>query len=108
MLACEHLVERLLQTLASLGFRPESFVVVNDAVGISSGFTRVANDLTGNFPVWVNPHVNGPHHHASRQRTFDVFVFLLAKILCDLEWHDSPVAVMTQDRLIGNPESASN
>ena len=108
MLACEHLIERLLQSFAALGFRPKSLVIVDNAVGISACLARVANNLACNFPVRVNPHIDRPHHHAGRQRVFDVFVFLLTKILCDLERHDSPVAVMTKNRLIGNPESASN
>src|SRR5258708_18534072 len=48
----------------------------------------VPNDLTSNFSVRVKPHVNGPYHYAGRQRVFDVFVFLLAKILCNLEYEN--------------------
>ena len=55
VLAREHLVKGLLQTFASFRFRPQRFVVVDDAVGISPGLSRVADNLAGNFPVPADP-----------------------------------------------------
>ena len=66
MLACEHFVERLLESLASLGFGPERFVVIDDAIGIASGFPCVADHLAGELSIWINTHINRPHDHARR------------------------------------------
>ena len=50
MLAGEHVVERLLEALAPFSFRPEHFVIVDDAIGIPSGLSAIANDLSGGLP----------------------------------------------------------
>src|ERR1043165_6432478 len=83
-------------------------MIVDDAVGVSPGLSCIANNLARDFPVRVNPYVNGPHHHAGWQRVFDVFVLRLAKILRDLERHDSTVTVVTENRFIGNSKSAAS
>ena len=66
VLACEHPIKGLLQSFASLRFRPDRFVIVDNAVGISPGLARVSNNLTGKFSVRINPHINRPPHYASR------------------------------------------
>ena len=106
MLAGEHLVKGLLESFASLGLRPDRFVVIDNAVGISARFSSVTNNLSRNFSIRVNPDVNRPHHHARRQLILDSIILLRREIWCDLKRHDSPVAVMTKDRLIGNPKPA--
>ena len=106
MLPCEHPIKGLLKSLASLRFWPERFVIIDNAIGISPGLPGVPNNLTSNFSVWINPHVNRPHHHARRQIIFDFFVFLLTKVVRYLQRHDSPVAIVTKDRVIRNAELA--
>src|SRR5262245_20007651 len=108
MLARQHFVERLLESLASLGFRPECLVIVNNAVGISPGLAGVTDDLTGYFSVRINANINRAHHYSWRRIIFDLFVLQRAEILRDLHRHDSPVVVMTKDRFVGNLELATN
>ncbi len=108
VLAGKHVVERLLESFASLGFGPDGFVIVDNAIRISSRFSGVTNNLTSNLSIRINPDVNRPDHHTGRQIIFDAFVLLWREILCDLKRHDSAVAVMTKDRLIGNPKPASD
>jgi len=38
VLACEHPIKGLLQSLAAFRFRPERFMIINNPVGISPGF----------------------------------------------------------------------
>ena len=102
MLTREHVVKRLLESLASLRFRPERFVIINNAIGISPGLACVADNLTGNFSIGVNPHIDRPHQYARRQITLYLFMLFFAKILRDLQRHDSAVAVVTKDRLVRN------
>src|SRR5207244_12227170 len=83
MLTCEHFVECLLEPLASFGFRPERFVIINDAIGISSGLTGVTDDLTGHFSVRISAHVDRAYNHALWRIIFDLFVLQLAEILLD-------------------------
>src|SRR5439155_24166877 len=66
VLACEHFVKRLLESLAPLRFRPERFVVIDDAVGIASGLSCVTDHLAGEFSVRVSAHIDWPYDHASR------------------------------------------
>jgi hypothetical protein len=108
MLACEHFVERLFKPLASLGFRPERFVIVNNAVGISPGLAGVANNLAGDLSVRINAHVDRAHDHTLWRIIFDLFVLQLAKILRDLHRHDSPVMVVAKNRFVGNLDLATN
>ena len=103
----KHVVERLFESFAALGLRPDRFVVIDNAVRISARFSGVTNNLTGNLSVRINPDVNRTHHHSGRQFVLDSFVLLRREVGCDLKRHDAPVAVMTKDRLIGNPEPAS-
>src|SRR6478736_3759218 len=88
-------------------FRPDCFVVIDNSVRVSARFSGVTNNLTGNLSVRINPDINRSHHHFGRQLILDSFVFLRRKIGCDLKRHDTPVAVMAKDRLIGDPEPAS-
>ena len=67
VLAGEHVVERLLEPFASLRFRPEHFVVVDDAVRIPAGLSGITNDLPGHLSVRISPDVNRTHHHSGRQ-----------------------------------------
>ena len=106
MLAGEHVVERLLESLTSLCFWPKRFVVINDTVGIASGFPGVTDYLAGKFSARVNAHVNRPHNCVRRQIIFYLFVLRLVEILCDLQRHDSAIAIVSKDRLVRNPQPA--
>src|SRR5262249_48141569 len=108
VLASEHLVKSLLESFAPLGFWPDRFVVIHNAIGISTGFSGITNNLSGDFSVRINPDVNRSHHHAGRQLVLYSIILLRREIWCDLKRHNSTVAVMTKDRLIGNPEPASD
>ncbi len=108
MLASQHFVERLLESFAALGFRPERLVIINDAVRISTGLAGVTDNLAGHFSIRINTHIDRAHNNPGRRIIFDLFVLQLAKILRDLHRHDSPVMVMTKDRFIGNLKFATN
>src|SRR4029077_3233293 len=103
----EHFVEGLFESFAPLCLRPDRFVVIDDAVRISARFSGVTNNLTGNLSVRINPDVNRTNHHSRRQLVPDSVVLLRREIMCNLKWHDAPVAVMSKDWLIGNPKPAS-
>ena len=80
VLAGEHLVKSLLESLASFSFRPDCFVVIDNAVGISAGFSSVTNDLSRNFSIRINPDVNGTNHHARRQVILDSVILLRCEV----------------------------
>ena len=84
MFAREHVIECLLESFAPLGFGPERFVIVDNAVGIASSFSSVANDLPGQFSVGICAYIDRPYDHSGWQIVFDLFVFGLAQILRDL------------------------
>ena len=108
MFAAEQFVERLLEPFASLGFRPERLVIINDAIGISAGFASVTDNLTRHFSVWINAHIDRAHDYSGWRIIFNLFVLQLAKILHDLHRHDSPVVVMAKNRIVGNLDFATN
>src|SRR5262249_38887692 len=103
----QHLVKRLFEAFTALRLWPNRFVVIDNAVRISARFSGVANNLTGDLSVRINPNVNRTHHHSGWQLVLDSFVFLRRGIGRDLNRHDAPVAVMTKDRFIGYAEPAS-
>jgi hypothetical protein len=107
VLAGKHVVERLFESFASLRLWPNRFVVIDNAVRIPARFSGVTNNVTGDLSVRIDSYVNRPHHHSGWQLVLDSVVFLRREIGCDLKRHDAPVAVMTKDRLFGNPEPAS-
>src|SRR4029077_5030484 len=100
----QHVVERLFESFTSFRLRPDRFMVMDNTVRISARFSGVTNNLAGDLSVWVNPNVNWTHHHSRWQLVLNPVVLLLREIGCDLKRHDTPVAVMTKDRVIGNPE----
>ena len=100
MLANEHFVERLLKSLASLGFGPKRFVIINDAVRVAPGFSSITDDLPGYSAIGIRAHINWPHNHSGWQIIFDLFVLRLAQILRDLQGHNPTVAIIPQDRFV--------
>ena len=57
MLAGQDLIEGLLETFSSLGFRPEHFVVVDDSVRISASLSAIPNDLSRDFSIGINAYI---------------------------------------------------
>ena len=100
MLAGEHVVKCLLESLATLGFWPERFVVINNTIRIASGLPSVTDYMAGNFFVRINAYVDWPHDRVQRQIIFYLVILLLAEILCDLQRHDPTVAIATKDCLV--------
>ena len=66
VLAGQHLVEGLLETFPSLGFRPEHFVVVDDSVRIPASLPAIANDLSRDFPIGISAHIKRTQRDSRR------------------------------------------
>ena len=102
MLAGEHVVERLLETFSSFSFRPEHFVVVDDAVGIPPSLSAIANDLSGGRAVRINPDIEGSKNQCRRQMVPDFVVLGSAEVLRNLERENAPVVIMPDDQIVRN------
>ena len=83
-------------------FRPKHFVIVDDAVGIPPGLSAVANDLSGDLAIWINPEIKGPKNQCRRQMVPDLVVLGSAEVLRDLERENAAVVIMPEDQIVRN------
>ena len=56
-------------------------MIVDDPVGIAPGASSVADDLPGNFALWINTKVNAAQRHFCRQMRFGSVVFFGVRLV---------------------------
>ena len=106
VLAGEHGVECLLDSLPTFGLRPNRFVVINDSIRVAAGLAGIADNLARCFSDGINTYVNAAERHLRRQISFRRRVFFFREILCDLERENSAVVVMAQDGVVRESDLA--
>ena len=75
VLAGQHLIEGLLKTFPSFGFRPEHFVVVDDSVRIPASLSAIPNDLSRDFSIGIGAHIKRTQRDSRWQVFFHRIVF---------------------------------
>ena len=101
MLSLEHFVECLLQAFAAFGFRPESFVIVDNAIEVSAGSAGVADNLPARLSRSdMCGRKSGATSCPSGFLCFDFVTFGLRQVLRDLQRKNAAVVVMPENRLI--------
>ena len=75
VLAGEHRVECLLDSLPAFRFRPNRFVIINNAIGVAAHSPGVADNLARCFSAGINTHVNAAQCHFRWQMCFRRRVF---------------------------------
>src|SRR5262249_27749120 len=95
--ADEQLIESLFDSFPAFRLWPQGLVVVDDPLQVAASLASVADDLAGEFSVWISSDIDRANNQKILRMVFDRLVLGLAQVLRDFQRQNAAIVVMPQD-----------